>query len=142
MLWMGLTALAMRYPLSVPLGLQFVVGIGFAVACASGCIIVVAACLRFDTRRSRVLDSFAHNAFSIYVIHYIFVVWLQYAMLGAALFAIAKASIVFSGTLLLAWATATLLRFVPFATSLFGVVRGARVRASSVPDDFATRTPI
>ena len=43
--------------------------------------------------------------FGMYLFHYLFVVWLQYALLGVALFAIGKAMIVFGGTLLLAWAT-------------------------------------
>ena len=40
----------------------------------------------------RSADSLSANAYGIYLIHYVFVTWLQYALLGVALFAIAKAS--------------------------------------------------
>jgi hypothetical protein len=120
LLWMGLTALAMTYATSAPLGLQVAVDLGFVVACASGCFFVVACCLRFATVRSRLLASLANNAFSLYLLHYVFVVWLQYALLGMALFAIAKAMIVFGGTLLLAWAATVVLRLVPFTSRLIG----------------------
>jgi hypothetical protein len=40
----------------------------------------------------------------MYLLHYVFIVWLQYALLPVGLFAIGKATIVFSGTLALTWA--------------------------------------
>jgi glucans biosynthesis protein C len=121
--WMGLTALAMSYTPSAPLSLRIAVDGCFAVACASGCCFVMAGCLRFATMRSRVLASLADNAFGIYLLHYVFVVWLQYALLGVALFAIMKAMIVFGGTLLLAWATAVAMRLVPLGSRLIGAER-------------------
>jgi hypothetical protein len=51
------------------------------------------------------------------------VIWLQYALLGVALYAIVKAMIVFGGTLLLAWATTAATRLVPFGSLLIGVER-------------------
>ena len=42
----------------------------------------------------------------MYLLHYIFVVWLQFALLPVALFAAGKAAIVFGGTLVLSWAAA------------------------------------
>jgi glucans biosynthesis protein C len=122
-LWMGLTALAMRDTPSAPIGLQVAVDLGFALACASGGFCVLAGCLRFGTRRSRILENLADNAFGIYLFHYLFVVWLQYALLDTALFAIAKAMIVFGGALMLAWATTAAVRFVPFGTQLVGTPR-------------------
>jgi peptidoglycan/LPS O-acetylase OafA/YrhL len=129
--WMGLTALAMTYTPSAPLGLQVVVDSCFALACASGCFFVMGACLRFATMRSRMLASLANNAFGIYLLHYPFVVWLQYALLGVALFAIAKAMVVFGGALLLAWAAAIVMRLVPFGSRLIGAERLVRRPASS-----------
>ncbi len=131
LLWMGLTALAMSYATAAPLGLQVAVDISFAVACASGCFFATAACLRFGAVRSRLLDSLANNAFGIYLFHYVFVVWLQYALLGAALFAVAKALIVFGGTLLLAWATTAAMRFVPLGSRLIGAERRRSTDAPS-----------
>jgi peptidoglycan/LPS O-acetylase OafA/YrhL len=85
---------------------QFASGIGFVLACASGCFVLLALCLRFAQQRTRILDSLAGHAYSMYLLHYIFVVWLQYALLPLALFAAGKAAIVFGGTLVLSWAAA------------------------------------
>jgi hypothetical protein len=120
LLWLGLSALTMRDAGPAPFGLQAVVAISFALACASGCFFMIAACMRFGVFRSRISDGLSKNAFGMYVLHYGFVVWLQYALLGAALFAIAKAMIVFSFTLLLAWLAVTAMRFVPFGARLIG----------------------
>jgi hypothetical protein len=119
-LWMGLTALAMSYEASPPLGLQMVVDISFALACAGGCFCVMAACLRFGTVHTRLLDSLANSAFGIYLLHYGFVVWLQYELLGLASFAVIKGTLVFIGALLLAWAATAALRVIPFGSLLIG----------------------
>jgi surface polysaccharide O-acyltransferase-like enzyme len=139
MLWMGLTGLAMSYRTSAPLFVQIVVDSSFSVACASGCFFAMAVCLRFGERRSRILDSLASNAFGMYLFHYIFVVWLQYALLGLALFAIAKASIVFGGTVLMAWATSSVMRFVPYWTRFISAARRAPFKTASVSGNFAAR---
>jgi hypothetical protein len=131
-LWMGLTALGMSYGTTAPLGLQIIIDVSFTLACASGGFFVMAGCLRFCTQRSRILDNLASKSFGMYLFHYVFVVWLQYALLGVALFAIAKAMIVFGGTLLLAWATTAALRFVPFGSLLLGAERRVSTDASSL----------
>ncbi len=131
--WMGLTALAMSYAPAAPLGLQILVDSCFALACASGCFSALGACLRFATMRSRTLASLSNNAFGIYLLHYPFVVWLQYALLGVALFAIAKAMLVFSGALLLAWTASIVMRLVPFGSRLIGAERLVWAPASLSP---------
>jgi hypothetical protein len=133
--WMGLTALAMSYKASAPLGLQIIVDCSFALACASGCFCVMAACLRFGTVRRPLFDSLANNAFGIYLLHYAFVVWLQYALLGVALFAFAKGMIVFAGALLLAWAATAALRVIPFGSPLIGENPPPRVRRPTSAED-------
>ena len=133
--WMGLTALAMSYKASAPLGLQIIVDTSFALACAGGCFCVTAGCLRFGTVRSPLFDSLANNAFGIYLLHYVFVVWLQYALLGVALFAVAKGMLVFAGALLLAWASTAALRFIPFGSRLIGESPPSRVRIPSASKD-------
>jgi hypothetical protein len=120
LLWMGLTALSTTYATFAPLVLQFGADISFAVAGASGCFFVMGACLRFGAIHSRIFDSLSNNALGMYLLHYVFVVWLQYALLGLALLAIAKAMIVFGGTLLLAWAATVAMRFVRFGSRLIG----------------------
>jgi glucans biosynthesis protein C len=127
LLWMGLTALTMAYP--GPFVVQIGADVSFALAGASGCFFMMAACLRFGAIRSRIFSSLSNNAYGMFLLHYIFVVWLQYALLGLALLAIAKAMIVLGGTLVLAWATTAALRFVPSGSRLIG--EEPRVSASA-----------
>lgn len=140
LLWMGLTSMVMKYPGSAPLGLQIAVGISFVAACACGCFFVVGACLKSDARRSPILASLARNAFGMYVFHYIFVVWLQYMLLGIALFAIAKASIVFGGTLLLAWGATVLFRWMVASSRGASAREGTRVASVLTNSDTGTTT--
>src|ERR1700733_13192663 len=62
----------------------------------------------FDTRhgferRFAVWDSLSANAYGIYLLHYRFVAWGQYALLDADIGAIPKAAGVFTGALGLSW---------------------------------------
>jgi len=50
------------------------------------------------------MDSLCENAYGIYLVHYLFVTWLQYLLLPAPLAAVAKGGIVFFGALALSWA--------------------------------------
>ena len=101
-LWMGLTSLTLDGPAPIPIeiasDLSFVL-----LACAAGCSFLLAAALRFGLRRSRARAYLSANAYSLYLVHYVFVVWLQYALLGSALFAVIKGPIVFSVTLAISW---------------------------------------
>jgi surface polysaccharide O-acyltransferase-like enzyme len=73
----------------------------------------------------RLLDSQSANAYGLYLVHYNFVVWLQYALLGTALFAMVKAAIVFGGTLVLSWIAVLALQRIPFGAQLIGAPRRA-----------------
>jgi peptidoglycan/LPS O-acetylase OafA/YrhL len=73
---------------------------------ATVCLGFAAVFLRFGYARSTLTDSLSDNAYAIYLVHYVFVVWLQYALLGAALPAVAKGVLVFAGALLLSWGVA------------------------------------
>jgi surface polysaccharide O-acyltransferase-like enzyme len=66
------------------------------------------------------LDFLSDNAFGLYLIHYVFVVWLQYMLLGVAAFAIIKALIVFGGTLILSYVTVATIRRVVAVVKLVG----------------------
>jgi peptidoglycan/LPS O-acetylase OafA/YrhL len=92
-----------------PLLVEAAAALGFVVACASGCFVLLALCLRFAPERARILDSLSANAYSMYLLHYIFIVWLQFAMLPVALFAAGKAAVVFAVTLVLSWSAAVAL---------------------------------
>jgi peptidoglycan/LPS O-acetylase OafA/YrhL len=85
---------------------DFVAYLAVVLAVACACFGLTATFLRFGHAPWSVSDSLAENAYAIYLVHYVFVVWLQYALLGTPLSAIAKALIVFAGTLALSWAVA------------------------------------
>jgi surface polysaccharide O-acyltransferase-like enzyme len=83
------------------------------VFCATMVFAVIAIFLRFAKQRIGILDSLSSNSYGIYIIHYVFVNWLQYWLLGANLPAIQKASIVFTGTLVLSWGSIAAIRRIP-----------------------------
>jgi hypothetical protein len=62
----------------------------------------------------------------MYLIHYVFAVWLQYALLGAGLFAIGKAAIVFGGTLIMSWTIAAAMGGALPSSRLNATLRGVR----------------
>ena len=69
--------------------------------------------LRFAKRRVRLFDSLSENAYGIYIVHYVFITWLQYLLLGSALAPGVKGIVVFIGTLILSWASVAALRRIP-----------------------------
>ena len=84
--------------------LLLIASLSYPVACACGGLTLLAACLRFAGGvRFWVLDSLSANAYSIYLIHYMFVVWMQYALLGSDLIAPAKAAVVLATALPASW---------------------------------------
>jgi hypothetical protein len=103
--WAGPTSLTLDGK-QAPLIVHIVADIGFTIACAAGAFCFLALCLRFATRRHWAFDSLSANAYNMYLNHYIFMVWLQFAVLGLGLFAVGKAAIVFLGTFVLSWAVA------------------------------------
>jgi glucans biosynthesis protein C len=119
-LWMGLTALTFPDAASAPLVLRVGADASFALAGASGCFWILAICLRFGAFRSPVLDSLSNNAFGMYLLHYMFVVWLQYFLLDLPLLAIAKASIVFAGAAAFSWLATVSLRSFRFGSRMIG----------------------
>jgi len=116
--------------LIILLVLLFASALGFVLACAGGSMGVLALTLRFATEHRRILDSLSENAYGMYLVHYMFVVWLQYALLGVAMPAILKAAIVFTGTLLMSWATTAALRSIPIGSRLIGNDGRALAKAS------------
>ncbi|MBV9755898.1 MAG: acyltransferase [Alphaproteobacteria bacterium] len=122
-LWMGLTALGMRQAGGGTIALRALIAVSFALACTSGCLAALASCLWFGRSRSAVLETLSGNAFGIYILHYPFVVWLQYALVGIALFAVLKAAIVLAAALLLASAASAGIASIPFGSRVIGVER-------------------
>jgi surface polysaccharide O-acyltransferase-like enzyme len=91
------------------------IGYSLAFALFSGamCFTVPAIHLRFAKARWRLLDAMQPSAYGIYLLHYIFIVWLQYAVYGLPLHAGAKFAIVFGGTLSMSWILTIGLRKIP-----------------------------
>ncbi|MGP8173372.1 MAG: acyltransferase family protein [Terracidiphilus sp.] len=94
-------------------GLAIAMDAGFVLSCAASCFAFLALFLRFARTRSRLFDSLSANSYAIYLVHYAFVNWLQYALLPASLPAVVKWSIVFAGALGLSWVTAAAIRRIP-----------------------------
>ncbi|MGA8755053.1 MAG: acyltransferase [Stellaceae bacterium] len=122
-LWLALTALTIRVQGQIPLALQIVDDLSFVIACLCNCFGVLALALRLAASRRVWLDNLKQNAFGMYLVHYLFVVWLQYALLPVGMPGIVKAGIVFTGTLLLSWTTTAGFRHLP---SLTGIITGGR----------------
>jgi len=123
LLWAALTSIMLGAPAEAPLVLQIAAAFGFVFACAAGCFFLMAVCLRFASERTRMLDSLSANAYGMYLIHYVFIVWLQFAVLDIALSAIGKATIVFGGTLLMSWLMTAAFVGVSIRTRLVGAKR-------------------
>jgi surface polysaccharide O-acyltransferase-like enzyme len=66
--------------------------------------------VRSARRHVAILDSLSASSYGIYIIHYLVVIWLQYAVLRIDLPAVAKAAIVFFGGLALCWGSIAALR--------------------------------
>ncbi|HLK62707.1 MAG TPA: acyltransferase [Bryobacteraceae bacterium] len=93
--------------------LTFIGSFAFVVSCATSSLMFLAIFVRFAGSSVAVFDSLRDNAYGIYLLHYAFVSWLQYRMLGVALPALVKGSAVFVAALLLSWGTAAAIRRIP-----------------------------
>jgi len=126
--WMGTTSLTLAGP--APVVVHIAADSMFVVACACGCFFLIAASLRFGLHRSSMRASLSANAYSIYLVHYVFVVWLQYALLTSPLFALFKGAIVFGITLVLSWLTVLGAQRIPFGSLLLAApARAPNLRA-------------
>jgi glucans biosynthesis protein C len=120
--WMGFTGLTMEGA-SSSLGLEILADLSFVFACFASCFAVLAAALRFAARRLPSLAGLSNGAYGMYLVHYLFVVWLQFALLGTALPAVIKGAAVFGCTLFLSWWTVAALRRLPSAGQVIGAER-------------------
>ena len=119
-LWMGLTSVTLFEPAFAPLPMRFASATSYALACACGVCLMLALAMRFGVVRSSLLDLLSKNALSIYVLHYVPLVWVQYALLDAPLPAIVKALIVFWVTLSVALGAAVAMRRIRLGARLLG----------------------
>ena len=92
---------------------QVLYGLTFILSCAASVLFFLSLFLRFVNKRRSVFDSLHDNAYGMYLIHYVFVIWLQYALLDTTFAAIEKGAIVFAGTLALSWIITAAIRRIP-----------------------------
>jgi peptidoglycan/LPS O-acetylase OafA/YrhL len=88
-------------------------GLAFATACAALSFAALAAFLRFTRRQGPIGASLGANAYGMYLTHYVFVTWLQYALLDAPMNGLAKGLTVLAGAVALSWLTTMVLRRTP-----------------------------
>ncbi len=88
-------------------------GFAFAISCAASGFAFLALFVRFAKKPRRVFDSLRDNAYGIYVVHYAFVAWVQYALLPVSMPGFAKGVTAFAGALALSWGTVAAMRKIP-----------------------------
>ncbi|MDH3292951.1 MAG: acyltransferase [Acidimicrobiia bacterium] len=93
-------------------------GLLFILTCSLLVVGSLALFLRFARRSVGLLDSLAANAYGIYIVHYVFVTWLQYQLLSSNLSAVVKATLVFAGALALSWLSTAALRRIPLVAKI------------------------
>ncbi|MCG8424991.1 MAG: acyltransferase [Proteobacteria bacterium] len=93
---------------------------GFTLSCAASSFMCLSVFLRFGDRTGSLWRSFGRNAFGIYVVHYVFASWTQFALLDRPLSAGTKATLVFLAALLLSWGATIALRKIPGVAVVVG----------------------
>jgi peptidoglycan/LPS O-acetylase OafA/YrhL len=102
--WAGFTSLTFPDWSQSAAAARLAASAAFPLACAAGGLALLALCLRFAADMGwRPTDSLSANAYSIYLVHYVFIVWLQYALLDSGLFVVLKPAVVLAGALALSW---------------------------------------
>jgi surface polysaccharide O-acyltransferase-like enzyme len=88
-------------------------GLAFALFSAAMVFTVPAIFLRFAQSHWRLFDALQPSAYGVYLLHYIFIIWLQYALYDTSFHAGVKFAIVFIGTLSMSWGITVVLRKIP-----------------------------
>jgi len=88
-------------------------GIISVITCAFASFAFLSLFTRFARKQNRIFDSIARNAYGMFLVHYGFVSWFQYSLLGLPLSAAAKGSIVILFAVVLSWGTVSILLRIP-----------------------------
>jgi hypothetical protein len=88
-------------------------GLAFATYSAAMAFTVMAIFVRFAKSGWSVLDALQPSAYGIFLVHYVFILWLQYALYDRSLPAVVKFAVVFAGTLSMSWGITVILRKLP-----------------------------
>ena len=89
---------------SPPLWWRTAYGLAFAMFSAAMAFTVPAVFLALRASSMQLLDAMQPSAYGIFLMHYIFIIWLQYFVYDPAWPAVVKLAIVFAGTLARSWA--------------------------------------
>jgi hypothetical protein len=92
---------------------QAIADLVFTITCATTSLAMLALFVRFVKKSRGIFDSLRDNAYGMYLIHYAFVNWLQYALLKSYLSGFTKLTIVFLSAVALSWITTAALRRIP-----------------------------
>jgi peptidoglycan/LPS O-acetylase OafA/YrhL len=96
-----------------PLWWHTAYGVAFALFSAAMTFTVPAFFLHFAKQPFRFLDAMQKQAYGIYLLHFIPLIWLQYLVADPPLPALVKSAIVFTGTLSSSWFATMGLRRIP-----------------------------
>ncbi len=119
-MWMGLTDVTLTYPEFAPAPMRFVSALSYVLAGTSGVFFVMSTAVRYGMERSRLLDVVSRNALGLFVLHYPFIVWMQYALRAAPLHALFKALVVFLATIVFSLASTEAIRRTGIGARLIG----------------------
>ena len=100
---------------SPPLWWHATYGVAFALFSAAMTFAVPAFFLHLAKSSFRFLDAMQQQAYGIYLLHFIPLIWLQYLVTDPPLPAAVKFAIVFTGTLTTSWLATMGLRRFPFS---------------------------
>jgi Acyltransferase family len=98
---------------SPPLGWRLGYALAFALFSGAMAFAEPALFLRFAKANWSWMDALRPSVYGIFLVHYIFIIWLQYAVFDYAWPAGVKAALVFAGTLSLSWGLIVVLRKIP-----------------------------
>jgi peptidoglycan/LPS O-acetylase OafA/YrhL len=129
-LWLAAMSQIIADPTGSPIYWRMAAALTFVLACFASCFFAFGAALRFAQFRAQICDSLKNNAYGMYLVHYLFIVWLQFAMLTMSLPAVMKAALAFAGTMGLSWAASAGLRRIPAVGNIIGDSRRAPRQAS------------
>jgi len=101
-----------------PLDWRVGYGLAFALFSAAMTFLEPSLFLRLAPGRWRLMDALRPSAYGIFLVHYIFIIWLQYAVYDLKWHAGVKAVTVFIGTLSLSWGLTVLLRRIPLVARM------------------------
>jgi surface polysaccharide O-acyltransferase-like enzyme len=103
---------------SPPLWWHATYGVAFALFSAAMTFTVPAVFLHFSKQPFRFLDAMQKQAYGIYLLHFIPLIWLQYLVSDPPLPAVVKSAIVFVGTLSASWLATMGLRKIPIVARM------------------------